>query len=229
MKRTLGSSDQRLQPHEARRQDRPRQENTKLSTAQFWADKANALDDPVEVSSDACAVSALLTASVAASGGVRNAPTDPLTYADTPSMLMQNPQTILPKATAIATGPPPLSNEAIADILRKTKPECPRAQAWVQAHEIQKAAQERKDRAELRKTVVRRLRDKAREAAKKSGASKREIREFLGELPQEESAGATMAGDPKDDTLERIHERVRLAHERLQQTIADYQGRQKRG
>lgn len=127
------------------------------------------------------------------------------------------------KTETAATGPPALSNDAIADILTKTKPDCPHAQAWIQAHEIQKAEQQRKERTELRNKVARRVRDKARKAAKKSDASKREVNEFLGELPKEGQTNTAeqKPADPKYDTPEMILKRVDLAHERLKKTIED--------
>ncbi|GES64953.1 hypothetical protein ATEIFO6365_0009044800 [Aspergillus terreus] len=204
MKRFVSSPEQPTQEnpqqvHEARRKEGPPRENPRLSTARFWAQKAESLDGPAEFSSKKCSVSELLNPSEA--------------------FRREKPD----KAETAATGPPALSNDAIADILRKTKPDCPHAQAWIQAHEIQKAEQQRKERAELRNKVARRVRDKARKAAKKSGASKREVNEFLGELPKEEQTNTAeqKPADPKDDTPEMILKRVDEAHERLKKTIED--------
>ncbi|KAL5357385.1 hypothetical protein BJX96DRAFT_172472 [Aspergillus floccosus] len=204
MKRSVSSPEKPTQENlhealEARRKDAPLRENPRLSTTRYWAQKAESLDKPAEVSPKKSSVSDLL-----------------------------NPweafrREIPEKAETTATGPPVLSNDAIADILRKTKPDCPHAQAWIQAHKIQKAEQQRKERAELRNKVARRLRDKARKAAKKSGASKHEVKEFLGELPKEEQTDTAVRkpADPKDDTPEMILERVHVAHERLKKSVDD--------
>lgn len=81
-----------------------------------------------------------------------------------------------------------LTKDAIADILRKTKPDCPKAQAWIKAQEGSKLARERMqatmgDREDLRKKVVQKIRDQARLAAVHSGAPKHEIKNFLAGIP----------------------------------------------
>ena len=83
---------------------------------------------------------------------------------------------------------PALTKDAIAEILRKTKPGCPKAQAWIKAQEGSKLMRERMqasmgDREDLRKKVVQKIRDQARLAAVHSGAPKHEIKNFLAGVP----------------------------------------------
>lgn len=118
----------------------------------------------------------------------------------------------------------PLSDDDIADMLRKLKPNDPRAQAWVQAHEIRKTEHARtlaqiEDRLELRRKIARRLRDKASTVAKESGAPKRDIKAFLKEQDVDEDQNTS--GIPAEDALDRIQERVSIAHAKLQETMLD--------
>ncbi|KAF9886535.1 hypothetical protein FE257_011306 [Aspergillus nanangensis] len=183
-----------------------------LSMARFWAQKAECLEGPFDMPTGLV-------------------PMRELKDAVAQHITGKTEDTSAPTA-------PPLTNDAIADILKKTKPDCPRAQAWIQAHEIAKAARERmngriEDCDELRKKVARRLRDKARQVATNSGAPKNEIKAFLEELAEEDRIaaeceadadnGKEKSKDAKDDSPEAVFERVCIAHERLNKTIAEIQ------
>ncbi|KAE8132611.1 hypothetical protein BDV38DRAFT_287529 [Aspergillus pseudotamarii] len=116
----------------------------------------------------------------------------------------------------------PLSNDTIADILKKVKPDCYKAQAWVKAHEVSKAAMERvKTKSEnpdnLKKKSVRELHSRARQADAQFEAPRYQA-----------TAPAPNLQAPEDRTVEEeledarvVYNRVSLAHDRLLKTIAD--------
>ncbi|GIC85611.1 uncharacterized protein Aud_001444 [Aspergillus udagawae] len=109
-------------------------------------------------------------------------------------------------------GRPPLSNEAIAAILRYTKPECNKAQTWVHAHEFTKAVQERmkakmEEREDLRKKIHRKLH--AQLMLNNPGANPTNLH--------------AVRGDQMDDGTSKLTptERVQRAHDRLQKALAE--------
>ncbi|KAL2817458.1 hypothetical protein BDW59DRAFT_165974 [Aspergillus cavernicola] len=79
----------------------------------------------------------------------------------------------------------PLNNDAIADILRHCKPDCPKTQAWVNAHEASKGGKERmrakvKEREGLRKKVLHKASVRSLQALKEADALREEV-----DVPQE--------------------------------------------
>ncbi|GIJ98228.1 hypothetical protein Aspvir_000343 [Aspergillus viridinutans] len=111
-----------------------------------------------------------------------------------------------------ATKGPPLSNEAIAAILRYTKPECNKAQTWVHAHEFTKAVQERmkakmEEREDLRKKIHRKLH--AQLMVNNPGANPTNLQAVRGDQMDDETSKLTPA------------ERVQRAHDRLQKALAE--------
>ncbi|RHZ60456.1 uncharacterized protein CDV56_106813 [Aspergillus thermomutatus] len=108
-------------------------------------------------------------------------------------------------------GRPPLSNEAIAAILRYTKPECNKAQTWVHAHEFTKAVQERmkakmEEREDLRKKIHRKLH--AQLMLNNPGARPNNLQAVRGEQVD-------------DDSKLTPTQRVQRAHDRLQKALAE--------
>ncbi|GAB1204629.1 hypothetical protein APSETT445_003291 [Aspergillus pseudonomiae] len=116
----------------------------------------------------------------------------------------------------------PLSNDDVADILKKVKPDCHKAQAWVKAHEVSKAAMERlkaksENRDALRKKSLRQLHGRGHQAEAQSDAPRYQAR-----------APAPNLQAPEDRTVEEeleearvVYNRVSLAHDRLLKTIVD--------
>ncbi|RLM01979.1 hypothetical protein CFD26_108995 [Aspergillus turcosus] len=107
-------------------------------------------------------------------------------------------------------GRPALSNEAIAAILRYTKPECNKAQAWVNAHEFTKAIQERMkakmgEREDLRKKIHRKLHA---QMMVNTGVNPTNLQAVRGEQAD-------------DDSKLTPAERVQRAHDRLQKALAE--------
>ncbi|THC93728.1 hypothetical protein EYZ11_006804 [Aspergillus tanneri] len=181
---------------------RVKKECPNLSMARYWAEKAESLNQPFEV---------VLP---------RNNPA-PFKLGYDGLVRPASPKEV-PKYEDVIDAPP-LSNDAIAAILKQTKLECPKAQGWIHAHEVSKAAKEKMDakmaeRENLRKKVAHKLRDKAREAARQSGAPRHEIKAFLAKLPKEEGDGK----GEEENSREAQMERVRLAHERLQKAIEEF-------
>ncbi|PKY07166.1 hypothetical protein P168DRAFT_324604 [Aspergillus campestris IBT 28561] len=154
-------------PPEPKRQD-VKKECPKLALARLWAKKAADLEKPMNE----------LQYSI-----------NPIPFkiGEDGKIHPAEPQTI-PRYEGSVHSMPALTKDAIADILRKTKPDCPKAQAWIKAQEGSKLARERMqatmgDREDLRKKVVQKIRDQARLAAVHSGAPKHEIKNFLAGIP----------------------------------------------
>ncbi|KAF7620183.1 hypothetical protein AFLA_005495 [Aspergillus flavus NRRL3357] len=116
----------------------------------------------------------------------------------------------------------PLSDDAVADILKKVKPDCHKAQAWVKAQELSKVAMEQiransENRDGLRKKLVRQSHGRARQAEAQFDAPRYQA-----------TAPAPNLQAPDDRTVEEeledarvVYNRVSLAHDRLLKTIAD--------
>ncbi|KAE8417736.1 hypothetical protein BDV36DRAFT_309110 [Aspergillus pseudocaelatus] len=116
----------------------------------------------------------------------------------------------------------PLSNDTIADILKKVKPDCYKAQAWVKTHEVSKAVIERvktksENRDELRKKSVRQLHGRARQAETQFEAPRYQATAPTPNLQVPE--GRTVEEELEDARV--VYNRVSLAHDRLLKTIAD--------
>ncbi|KAE8159341.1 hypothetical protein BDV40DRAFT_290982 [Aspergillus tamarii] len=116
----------------------------------------------------------------------------------------------------------PLPNDTIADILKKVKPDCYKAQAWVKAHEVSKAAIERvktqsENRDDLRKKSVRQLHSRARQAEAQIEAPRYQATAPTPNLQVPE--GRTVEEELEDARV--VYNRVSLAHDRLLKTIAD--------
>ncbi|KAB8273253.1 hypothetical protein BDV30DRAFT_238681 [Aspergillus minisclerotigenes] len=116
----------------------------------------------------------------------------------------------------------PLSDDAVADILKKVKPDCHKAQAWVKAQELSKVTMERiransENRNGLRKKLVRQSHGRARQAEAQFDAPRYQA-----------TAPAPNLQAPDDRTVEEeledarvVYNRVSLAHDRLLKTIAN--------
>ncbi|KAI9926483.1 hypothetical protein MW887_004248 [Aspergillus wentii] len=105
---------------------------------------------------------------------------------------------------------PALSRDAIANLLRQANPNCPRAHGWLKAHEWSKAEQEKikkrvEDRNALRKKINQNLRAKAREA--------------LGDLDIPSDHLGPEVGEDEEESKETPEERVKKAHDRLQEAL----------
>ncbi|PYH78850.1 hypothetical protein BO82DRAFT_150458 [Aspergillus uvarum CBS 121591] len=121
---------------------------------------------------------------------------------------------------------PPLSREAVADIVMQTRADCPEAQAWLSAHACgcdQVGQEKRKlgiiEQEHRRKATVESLRYRTMIALKASEASKDEVREVMAMLPQ-----VQLKATPPITTeaeMEAQVERVEKAHGRLQKTLAE--------
>ncbi|GFF28633.1 hypothetical protein IFM58399_02038 [Aspergillus lentulus] len=123
------------------------------------------------------------------------------------SQTTNNKQPVYDGAT---NGRPALSDEAIAAILRYTKPECNKAQTWIHAHEFTKAIQERmkakmEEREDLRKKIHRKLH--AQLMVNNPGANPTNLQ--------------AVRGDQVDDDKLTPIERVQRAHDRLQKALAE--------
>ncbi|KAL2009464.1 hypothetical protein VTN00DRAFT_5271 [Thermoascus crustaceus] len=95
-----------------RRRDDSPHDDTRVSLAKFKMEKAQALGAPFE------------------DGRTEKRRPEPLNLGNT---------SFANQPSAGTTGnAPPLSGDAIARILKQTKPDCPKAQAWIRAHEISK-------------------------------------------------------------------------------------------
>ncbi|RAH49664.1 uncharacterized protein BO95DRAFT_460053 [Aspergillus brunneoviolaceus CBS 621.78] len=120
---------------------------------------------------------------------------------------------------------PPLSREAVADIVMQTRADCPKAQAWLSAHACgyeQVGPGKRKlgiiEQEHRRKATVESLRYRTMIALKASEASKDEVREVMAMLPPVQLK--TTPAITTEAEMEAQVERVEKAHERLQKTLA---------
>ncbi|KAL2860949.1 uncharacterized protein BJX67DRAFT_386182 [Aspergillus lucknowensis] len=125
-----------------------------------------------------------------------------------------------------AQGGPPLSNDAIANILMQCRPGCPRSLAWIRANEVTKIAKARlkaklNEHGGLRKQVLEKLRAKTLEALKQVNASQDEVREVLSMLPERDDDEMTEIMEPEPGLDEELLTRVMEAHERLQNTMRE--------
>ncbi|PLN76015.1 hypothetical protein BDW42DRAFT_199159 [Aspergillus taichungensis] len=160
-------------PPEPKHQD-VKKECPKLALARLWAKKAADLEKPFnEVQFSVNPI--------------------PLKIGEDGKIHPAEPQTI-PRYEGSVHSMPALTKDAIAEILRKTKPDCPKAQAWIKAQEGSKLARERMqatmgDREDVRKKVVQKIRDQARLAALHSGAPKHEIKNFLSGISDHKGKG----------------------------------------
>ncbi|KAE8326855.1 hypothetical protein BDV39DRAFT_205527 [Aspergillus sergii] len=116
----------------------------------------------------------------------------------------------------------PLSDDAVADILKKVKPDCHKAQAWVKAQELSKAAMERiraksENRDDLIKKSVRQSHGRARQAKAQFDAPRYQATAAAPNLQAPE--GRTVEEELEDARV--VYNRVSLAHDRLLKTIAD--------
>ncbi|OGM42066.1 hypothetical protein ABOM_008572 [Aspergillus bombycis] len=128
----------------------------------------------------------------------------------------------LPTAERGTVAGSPLSDENVADILKKVKPDCHKAQAWVKAHEVTKATMERlkamsENRDALRKKAARQSHGRARQAEAQSDAPRYQARAPSPSLQVPE--GRTVEEELEDARV--VYNRVSLAHDRLLKTIAD--------
>ncbi|OJJ97728.1 hypothetical protein ASPACDRAFT_45826 [Aspergillus aculeatus ATCC 16872] len=121
---------------------------------------------------------------------------------------------------------PPLSREAVADIVMQTRADCPKAQAWLSAHACgcEQVGPEKRmlgiiEQEHRRKATVESLRYRTMIALKASEASKDEVREVMAILPPVQLK-ATSAITTEAEMEAQI-ERVEKAHERLQKTLAE--------
>lgn len=121
-----------------------------------------------------------------------------------------------------------LTNDAIADLLRETQPNCPKTQAWLRAYEASKTARGCEariaDRDHLRRQMLaRRLRDQTGQTV----VSGLEISAMLTQFPiksGDEQDVLMKANVPLKEEMGRMQEqmeRVSVAHERLQKTMEE--------
>ncbi|RAL13487.1 uncharacterized protein BO97DRAFT_40074 [Aspergillus homomorphus CBS 101889] len=121
---------------------------------------------------------------------------------------------------------PPLSRDAVADIVKQTRADCPKAQAWLGAHAygFEREDQEKRqmgiiEREQKRKATVDSLRYQTMVALKAAEASKEEVREVLAMLPPAQLK-PTPAITTEAEMVAQV-KRVEKAHERLQRTLAE--------
>ncbi|PWY65379.1 hypothetical protein BO94DRAFT_529218 [Aspergillus sclerotioniger CBS 115572] len=107
----------------------------------------------------------------------------------------------------------PLSHSAIGNILREAKGHCPKAQAWLKAHEMTKLVKDKMilgvdERDSLRKQVVENLRHRTLVALKAANASKEEVDD---------------TEDVVESGAEAQFQRVLDAHDRLRKALVEFE------
>ncbi|PWY89121.1 hypothetical protein BO70DRAFT_418124 [Aspergillus heteromorphus CBS 117.55] len=205
-------------------QERVMAEQSHMSMARFWASKAESLGSPFQ--------------SPKASREAREA-------REAGSIASQlEPGATLKQAPASASKLPycegvdrslMIPHDAIAKFLRETQHDCPKAQAWLKAHEMTKMMMKGKlpagieGREDLRKQLLSNLRFRTLVALKSANASKDEVREVLSKFPPAEEKtdepddDKENQDDPSYDEPSAQFQRVVAAHEKLQNAMAWYE------
>ncbi|PYH93916.1 hypothetical protein BO71DRAFT_242893 [Aspergillus ellipticus CBS 707.79] len=181
-------------------------EKSHMAMARFWVEKAESLASPFG-----------------------SLPKDPMmSRLEHEAMRKQTAALKVPQYEGVDKRP--LPHETIAKFLRETKQDCPKAQAWLKAHDMTKIMREKMllgigEREDLKKQVIRNLRYRTLLALKAANASNEEVREVLSRFPAEK------AEEPEDESRtdpRAQFQRVMAAHEKLQKALAEYEALRKR-
>ncbi|PYI09664.1 hypothetical protein BO78DRAFT_384199 [Aspergillus sclerotiicarbonarius CBS 121057] len=182
-------------------------EQSQLAWAKYWAEKAESLAAPFgPLPSDPAAIEAKLD---------RDATIKPVAALK------------VPQFEGIEKSPP-LSHDAIGNILREAKGHCPKAQAWLKTHEMTKLVRDKMilgidEREGLRKQVLQNLRHRTLVALKAANASKEEVREVLSKFPPAEKVDDAEAEDVEETGAEAQFQRVLDAHDRLRKALVEFE------